>query len=291
MVASLMPGFGGPTCKVDGMVTGCRLAFGVLSSGAGVLLNPGARTTPRVVVYHGQSVLAIYRATYDGYQGFIPVNASYTGNGNFSFAGTPFPPGYYRDHARVPDTDFSVLNQTGNNEQFLASSPQDPTLLKINHAFGDAASGFDQGRSKKKNPCKDFFLRGRSLEEVSAIFSSFWKSAVHSPSLPATASTANGGQGMAATLKLGNAFFADDNTTPGTDLSFSHANDMYLTNAYQLTPRQNRAMTILHEFAHALGLIPSDNPTVDPSGAQSLRNDATIYEKCKDILNSLPLRD
>jgi hypothetical protein len=106
------------------MVTGCRLAFGVLSSGAGVLLNPGARTTPRVVVYHGQSVLAIYRATYDGYQGFIPVNASYTGNGNFSFSGTPFPPGYYRDHGRVPDTDFSVLNQTGNNEQFLASSPQ-----------------------------------------------------------------------------------------------------------------------------------------------------------------------
>jgi hypothetical protein len=76
MVASLMPGFGGPTCKVDGMVTGCRLAFGVLSSGAGVLLNPGARTTPRVVVYHGQSVLALYRATYDGYQGYIPVNAS-----------------------------------------------------------------------------------------------------------------------------------------------------------------------------------------------------------------------
>jgi len=124
MVAALIPGFGGPTCKVDGMVTGCRLAFGALSSGAGVLLSPGASTTPRMVVYQGQSVLAIYRATYDGYQGFIPVNASYTGNGNF-VAINQGPPTLQTSPNH--DTNFAVLNGvTGNSEAYLARSPQNP---------------------------------------------------------------------------------------------------------------------------------------------------------------------
>jgi len=42
MVAALIPGWGGPICKVDGMVTGCRLAFGVLSSGAAVRVSANA---------------------------------------------------------------------------------------------------------------------------------------------------------------------------------------------------------------------------------------------------------
>jgi hypothetical protein len=66
-VASVIPGMGGPVCKIDGAVTGCRLAFGALSSGAASLVNPGANTTPRVVVYQGKSVLATYRAFGDGY--------------------------------------------------------------------------------------------------------------------------------------------------------------------------------------------------------------------------------
>ncbi len=163
-------------------------------------------------------------------------------------------------------------------------------LIKINHAFGDASGGLTQVKGKK-DPCHDFFMQGRSPKEVEAIFSSFWKSAFHDERVAATAATANSGQGIAATLRLGNAFFADDNSVPGTGLSFSFANNMYLSDAYQLTPRQNRALTILHEFAHALGLIPSDNSKVDPSGTQSAKNDATIYEKCKNIINSLPLKD
>lgn len=178
-----------------------------------------------------------------------------------------------------------------NDFPMRAMIPQNSTdLIKINHAFGDASTGISQVKGKK-DPCHDFFTQGRSLEEVSAIFSSFWKSAFHDERAAATASTANSGHGLAATLRLGNAFFADDNSVPGTGLSFSFANNMYLSDAYQLTPRQNRALTILHEFAHALGLIPSDNPTVDPSGKQSAKNDAAIYEKCKNILNSLPLKD
>jgi hypothetical protein len=44
MVASLIPGWGGPTCKVDGMATGCRLAFGLLASGGGVLAPSNAQS-------------------------------------------------------------------------------------------------------------------------------------------------------------------------------------------------------------------------------------------------------
>ena len=167
-------------------------------------------------------------------------------------------------------------------------APQNTTDLKINHAFGDAATAISQKRGQKKDACKDFFTQGRSLEEVSKIFKSFWQSAVYDPSLAAMAGTKNSGQGMAATLRLGSAFFLDqDNGTQGTGLSWSPVNNIYLTTLTNLTPRQNRALTILHEFAHALDLIPRDRD--DPR--QSIKNDAIIYEKCGHILDSLPWRD
>lgn len=126
MVAALIPGFGGPKCKVDGMITGCRLAFGALSSGAAVLLNPGANTTPRIVIYQGKSVLATYRATYDGYQGYIPVNANYTGNGNFTPVSSG-PPTLRTD--TLHDTNFALLNGATGEAQ-LGRSPQN-TLTDV----------------------------------------------------------------------------------------------------------------------------------------------------------------
>jgi len=42
MVAALIPGWGGPRCKIDGMISSCRLAFGLLSSGAGVRVSNNA---------------------------------------------------------------------------------------------------------------------------------------------------------------------------------------------------------------------------------------------------------
>jgi len=42
IVASIVPGWGGPKCKVDGAITGCRLAASVLSSGAGVRVSDNA---------------------------------------------------------------------------------------------------------------------------------------------------------------------------------------------------------------------------------------------------------
>ena len=48
--------------------------------------------------------------------------------------------------------------------------------------------------------------------------------------------------------------------------------------------------TILHEFAHALNLIPEDSLRADPTGQQSQKNDAIIDEKCGRGLNRLPVQ-
>ncbi len=76
-----------------------------------------------IVRFGGHTVLAVFRAFHDGYQGFIPNNAVYTSNGNFSLAGPPNGAGL-RNGGRALETDFSQLNRTGNNEQFLARSPE-----------------------------------------------------------------------------------------------------------------------------------------------------------------------
>ncbi len=122
-VAQLIPGFCGPQVKLDGFITNPYLAFSALSSGAAVRVNPGANTTPRIVRFGGHTVLAVYRAFHDGFQGFIPNNAAYTSNGNFSLIGPPNPDGL-RNGGRALETDFSQLNRTGNNELNLARSPE-----------------------------------------------------------------------------------------------------------------------------------------------------------------------
>ncbi len=130
-VAQLIPGFGGPQVKLDGFLTSPYLGFSALASGAAVRVNPGTNTTSRIVRFGGHTVLAVFRAFHDGYQGFIPNNAVYTSNGSFSLAGPPNGAGL-RNGGLELETDFSQLNRTGNNEQFLARSsefigPQNPT--------------------------------------------------------------------------------------------------------------------------------------------------------------------
>jgi hypothetical protein len=92
---------------------------------------------------------------------------------------------------------------------------------------------------------------------------------------------------MGASLKLYPPFFADDGTTQAGMLAgynWNPARNRYEELFTSLTPRQYRALTVLHEFAHALGLIPSDKDSKD----QSQKNDAKIFEKCGSILDALP---
>ena len=93
---------------------------------------------------------------------------------------------------------------------------------------------------------------------------------------------------MAATVELGNTFYSEGPPV----YQWSPVNNRNLEISTNLTARQYRALTILHEFAHALGLIPlipGDSPQADPSGTQSERNNQTIYQKCGAILDALPL--
>jgi len=92
---------------------------------------------------------------------------------------------------------------------------------------------------------------------------------------------------MGARLNLYAPFFADDGTTESGMLAGYHwspERGRYEELFTSLTPRQYRALTILHEFAHALGLIPSDKNSKD----QSQKNDDKIFEKCGAILDKLP---
>ncbi|HLA12819.1 MAG TPA: hypothetical protein VJ023_19690 [Pyrinomonadaceae bacterium] len=121
---------------------------------------------------------------------------------------------------------------------------------------------------------------------MSKIFGNFWRTAIHDPEFVDIAGTTNSGQGMAATLRLGNAFFSEGPPV----YHWSPVNNRNLETTTNLTPRQYRALTILHEFAHALGIIPRDGPAADPSGTQSERNNQTIYEKCGAIIEAaIPL--
>jgi hypothetical protein len=122
---------------------------------------------------------------------------------------------------------------------------------------------------------------------VSKVFQNFWKTAESDPSAKAIAGTSNSGKGMDARLTLYAPFFADDGTTEAGMLAgynWSPSRNRYEELFTSLTPRQYRALTVLHELAHALGLIPSDKDSRD----QSQKNDAKIFEKCGSILDALP---
>jgi RHS repeat-associated protein len=168
--------------------------------------------------------------------------------------------------------------------------PQNPNLLKVNHAFGDASSALAATRGASK-ACQDLFTKGRSLAEMTAIFQNFWNTATADPSsMAGIAGTTNSGQGMNARLRLYAPFFADDDSTAAgkaAGYAWSPARGRYEEVFTSLTPSQYRALVILHEFAHALGVIPSDKD--DPK--QSQKNDETIFDKCGAILGALPDRN
>jgi YD repeat-containing protein len=175
----------------------------------------------------------------------------------------------------------------------------DPTKeLRLKHSFSDARNVLTTkgGNAKTKaaiKKCLDFFTQGISVDEALNILENFGATASYDYRLgESTARTANSGGKMAATVRLGDPFFADDNIgIKGTGLTWNPQYNVYVT-MQNLTPRQNRSLTILHEFAHALGLLPHDGRDVDPTGKMSAQNDATIFEKCGDLIDAIvPWRD
>lgn len=79
MVASLMPGWGGSQCSVDGQLVGCGLADSLLSGGAASQCPDNECSRFQTVA--GVTVYETYRSYSDGYEGYLGVGIDYVGDG------------------------------------------------------------------------------------------------------------------------------------------------------------------------------------------------------------------
>ena len=165
-----------------------------------------------------------------------------------------------------------------------------PELTPLQHlmkgvAFGDADTVI---LTDKK--CLDFFTKAGKLGDLRNLLRTLGENAQFDPNPTSIAGTT--GKGSAAIIKLRPPFFANDDSGYGQQAGYSWnpTSNRYEELYTDLVPRQYRALTILHEFAHALNLIPDDSLRADPTGQQSQKNDAIIDEKCGKGLNRLPVR-
>ena len=92
------------------------------------------------VVYRGQRVWAFFQAYGDGYSGFVPSTARYSGNGQFSPIHSSNTPTLFR----VPNTDFSKLNGATGEAQ-LGRQTETHSVNITSGEFG----GLDLSNSKK----------------------------------------------------------------------------------------------------------------------------------------------
>jgi uncharacterized protein RhaS with RHS repeats len=154
-------------------------------------------------------------------------------------------------------------------------------FLKKTHAFSDAADVLQRDRF-----CLRFFTSrsGSSKEVLLTILQALSNSAQFDPNRSdADAVTRDSGTRERATIILTGFFFSDDTQRIYTwDPSINRWVD-----DYGLVARQHRAMTILHEFAHALGIIPRDGASA-PNPNQSELNNDMIYNNCYRGLSRLP---
>jgi YD repeat-containing protein len=142
---SLLRGPGVPSgrCTWDVIPILCDQAVALLGRGAAVVA-PSQTTIP--VIYKGQRVLATWQAYSDGYQGFVPVTARYTGSGIFAPLGGVGRPRLGR--GRLTDTDFAGLNGVSGASEAHLGRRADVMFLGagFSAAGSDTASLFNQAR-------------------------------------------------------------------------------------------------------------------------------------------------
>jgi hypothetical protein len=109
----------GSGCSLDGVPIDCNVAINMANNGAA---SVAPINSVKAVVYQGEVVLAFWQSYADGREGFVPVNAVYTGRGGFRPAGPP----KYSDlrTSKQGDTDFRALNGVSDDdpEALLAQS-------------------------------------------------------------------------------------------------------------------------------------------------------------------------
>ena len=132
------------SCTLDGISVPCALAHQSVQAGSAVVAP--AQTITRVI-YQGQPVWAFFQAYADGYQGFVPATARYTGNGQFSPFSKPDRPALYVRPAGAPrDTNFAALN--GATEEALLGRG-----IGIGIGIGVGWGGSEGNSPKSDNTC------------------------------------------------------------------------------------------------------------------------------------------
>jgi hypothetical protein len=104
----------GAGCRIDGLEGNCSLALRFLSSGIGAIAPWESSGRVR---YDGKIVWAFFKVYGDGYAGYVPQNARYTGNGGLAPSGSRGRPPLKRKaegdadrRRRANDTDIGAIN-------------------------------------------------------------------------------------------------------------------------------------------------------------------------------------
>ncbi len=109
------------SCTLDGMSIGCGRAMGMLNNGSAAQC-PNNNCGPIRGTYNGQTTWAFFNAYADGYSGYVPANATYTGNGNFRPSGYGFSPPGFRSPNMPRDTNWAALNGVGGSDERYLSN-------------------------------------------------------------------------------------------------------------------------------------------------------------------------
>ena len=117
--------------------------------------------------------------------------------------------------------------------------------------------------------CRRFL--GLSRQQVTGLVRALWRKAQYA-NLSSDAGTI--GEGKSATILLSRRFFSDTAYKAALRGPSAYGPD---------DPMQWRALTVLHEIAHALNRIPSDKDSI----SQSLENDRRVYEECQQGISML----
>ncbi len=116
------------------------------------------------------------------------------------------------------------------------------------------------------------------MEQINQLFRRYWDSAINSNKQKKKAVA--GYDRLEDVINLYPAFYSTEQRT----LSVKNGNTESIIT---FTPRQFRALTILHEFAHALELLDRDDDAKDRTGTVSEENNRRIFEKCGKVLAAL----
>jgi hypothetical protein len=242
------------------------------------------------VVYQGETVLAFWQSYADGREGFVPVNAVYTGRGGFRPAGPP----KYSDlrTSKQGDTDFRALNGVSDDDP-------EALLARSSNRFG--LSGISRVGFQGETPWGDLEMKRlsanvivnealRILKEDKDCKSFLADTTGRDPEKWLREMKEKGKIGPGRTHEGAVAEYFD---TPASALNLIYGNinlslDFYdenvggyahNSNFHNLSSGQARVLIVLHELGHAIG-SSATNHGVGTAGKKRVAE--AIYQKCFD---------